>query len=474
MTQTLLDERRDGSHTDDSSGDVSSYLSPSALLTGSSTTDVCNAIEERFNVTVLEYAITAAGDSSSCKGPLCGLNWKIWVAIVAVLLCICIGIPVYIQRRYTNYINKLLGLAMYDSDDEADADTAQARLYLGNDPGNWVRISTKKGRDIEDEGGDEEFYYYNLKTGLSQWERPLFTLGPPVPRELVAAQGYEDDPRTWVSLTITPGEEADNSKETDALNPMHSDVSKQRKNRTPQQYYYNTKTKRTTWALPRFSSNWDVDADGNAVRLAPLLDRSRSGFESVYGRVPGRFLDSKPRPSPPWDFSTAADPTLVHGGFTVDSKDERREAFSSAARQIREEMEWDAGSDVVCEIALETIVARAESELKRLRKETPLRSNKSRTPRVYSPTEISQVLTTMTNNGAVEMKSFGAPISDFDTLVNKVSSVSASFDTIGSISSTSPSPPTTVTSSSNEFRHYSVPGEGKKLNFYDDDRSHML
>ena len=45
-----------------------------------------------------------------------------------------------------------------------------------------------------------------------------------------------------------------------------------------------------------------------------------------------------------WDRSsafTSADPGNVLGGFTVDGKDERKEAFAQAARAMRDETDWE-------------------------------------------------------------------------------------------------------------------------------------
>lgn len=60
-----------------------------------------------------------------------------------------------------------------------------------------------------------------------------------------------------------------------------------------------------------------------------------------------------PRPTPPaqakaqhwWDrsspFTGQADPGRVLGNFTVDGLDERAQSFANAARQLRDETDWE-------------------------------------------------------------------------------------------------------------------------------------
>jgi hypothetical protein len=89
-------------------------------------------------------------------------------------------------------------------------------------------------------------------------------------------------------------------------------------------------------------SNRSVDPNsGEVIRLAPLVERSTSGFQSVFGVQEGRYVGSKQQPPAPWDYSCATDPTLVHGKFTVNSMDERRQAFELAVRHLREKAEWE-------------------------------------------------------------------------------------------------------------------------------------
>jgi len=75
--------------------------------------------------------------------------------------------------------------------------------------------------NIDDEEGEEEFYYYNLKSGRSQWDRPVFTLHAPIPHDMICLQGVEDDPASWVPLTMIPGEETREQSVRDSLNPLH-------------------------------------------------------------------------------------------------------------------------------------------------------------------------------------------------------------------------------------------------------------
>jgi hypothetical protein len=126
MPKSLLNARRDGTHTDDDSGDVSSYLTHAALVSGSSSSVQCYDIEQWFNVSVLKFAAAAARSSNECTGAC--INWKIVVVIVIAVFACCIGTPVYLQRKYTNYVNRLIGLALYDSDDEEDPGSVSARL----------------------------------------------------------------------------------------------------------------------------------------------------------------------------------------------------------------------------------------------------------------------------------------------------------------------------------------------------------
>ena len=49
--------------------------------------------------------------------------------------------------------------------------------------------------------GDAHAYYYvNKVTGEAQWDRPLFTLGPPRLADFAVAHGPENDPSTWIKV----------------------------------------------------------------------------------------------------------------------------------------------------------------------------------------------------------------------------------------------------------------------------------
>jgi hypothetical protein len=500
MPLTLLQERRDGSHTQDGSGAASSYASreavAAAVASGSSNPaeggtsagsssgssedwQQCYTSEVAFTVVVQDYA--GAGleaPEASCYATF-GVDSlpKVWRAAVSedkqlcvqlkylvvgfiLLLAVLIGVPLYVQRTCQERLNYLIGLDQYDSDnDSEDEGSARAKLYQNNEPSNWLRIKAPRGGDEgelegmlnragglspsetarvkelmvkvtaekkrkkaeaaaanrggggdldEEAQGEEEgeFFYHNVKTGRSQWERPVFVLGPPVPQDTLANQGIEDDPSNWVSMTIAKGsgddhgdEDDDDEDEDDAgggnssrgggsssvNNPLvqrrlaAEKAAKRKTKKAPSVYYYNTVTKKSTWVKPRFSSNWGVDEDtGEAVALGPVADRlGGSGFKPVFGpsshvkptapppplmpngsgsssdnkTAPGDKLNGqKKKPagssSPSsssssatngrrarWDATGQRDPAAVLGGWVVDAKDERVEAFAKGTVQ---------------------------------------------------------------------------------------------------------------------------------------------
>jgi hypothetical protein len=64
MTKSQLKTRRDGSHTEDDSGDVSSYLTHAALVSGSSSSVQCYEIKTNFTVSVGAFAAVALANQS--------------------------------------------------------------------------------------------------------------------------------------------------------------------------------------------------------------------------------------------------------------------------------------------------------------------------------------------------------------------------------------------------------------------------
>jgi hypothetical protein len=233
----------------------------------------------------------------------------------------------FIQRKYQQEIRNLIGLDLYDVDEMGDDDDVRGGLVQKNKPSSWCKVGTKDGGH----------YYYNKVTGDSQWNKPLFTLGPPHVSDFVACHGPENDPLTWMRI------------ETPTNDP----------------YYYNTVTRTSTWIPPRFSANWEAEKNAreNANKkrrqsswIASTNSGSRSGFHTVFTNSPHRCA--------PWDFSAAADPALIHGGFTVDSKDERLEAFDAAVCDIveKEQTEERLLGGTVAEDAMITVTWGAVKE----------------------------------------------------------------------------------------------------------------
>jgi hypothetical protein len=120
-------------------------------------------------------------------------------------------------------------------------------------------------------------FYYNVKTGHSQWERPCFSLGAPVSSSLLTVQGAEDNPLEWMEVDCRKDAVTDKHNnrsshqddDADSSNPLvqrQSTPSMSAKDKKkyegngsrPRSFFYNTTTKRKTWTAPRFSSNWEV------------------------------------------------------------------------------------------------------------------------------------------------------------------------------------------------------------------------
>ena len=106
-------------------------------------------------------------------------------------------LPFCLFSSLSSQLRVLLGLAMYDSDDGEDDNGPRARMFSLNEPRNWLRISSAPNADAHGmkgydtaavEGEENECFYYNVATQQSQWERPVFSLGPPVPHDLLACQ----------------------------------------------------------------------------------------------------------------------------------------------------------------------------------------------------------------------------------------------------------------------------------------------
>ena len=171
----------------------------------------------------------------------------------------------------------------------------RARLFKHNDPSTWLRVSNAIGSDAYGKGYEEagnngaleaerpqHVFYYNVATGVSQWERPCFSLGQLVAPETLTEQGVEDNPYAWVAMDLQPGDNAsdtdedgaEGNEEEEANSPLlrgtaqsyaykATKAAKQKRPPRPRTYYYNTTTKRSSWTAPRFSSNWAVQSNSS-------------------------------------------------------------------------------------------------------------------------------------------------------------------------------------------------------------------
>ena len=281
--------------------------------------------------------------------------------------------------------------------------------------------ASRKGRSAEEVAEEMRHYYVNVVTGDAQWNRPLFTLGPPRLADFAACAGPEDDPETWIRVEA-PGTEP---------------------------YYYNTVTKRSCWSAPRFSGHWEKakaerDAElagrGTGALRRPSTwagfsgvgTRGFSGFRPVFGPgarppkpttvalikgtsdkdadkgarsksmrargasqlkislkgsggsmrnilSPAANKDSDAEFIAPlrqgvWDAAFSRDPAVSLGGWTVNSCDERTEAFERAAKSLLDEelarncTLGTGATELEVEASWPVLCARAEEELAELRR----------------------------------------------------------------------------------------------------------